>query len=53
MRSRASNDGQVGPTVSRREAFDRLDLRITTTLARTGLPVLRIGLGLVFLCSVP
>ena len=49
MRSRASNDGQVGPTVSRREAFDRLDLRITTTLARTGLPVLRIGLGLVFL----
>jgi hypothetical protein len=29
--------------------FDRLDAVSTTSLARVGLPVLRIGLGLVFL----
>ncbi len=29
--------------------FDRLDRRITVILARTGMPVLRIGLGIVFL----
>jgi uncharacterized membrane protein YphA (DoxX/SURF4 family) len=29
--------------------FDRLDVTITTTLARLGVPVLRIGLGIVFL----
>lgn len=29
--------------------FDRLDRRITAVLARTGMPVLRIGLGVVFL----
>ena len=32
-----------------REAFDRLDARITAGLARAGVPVLRLGLGLVFL----
>jgi uncharacterized membrane protein YkgB len=31
------------------EPIDRLDLRITTTLARIGVPVLRVGLGIVFL----
>jgi uncharacterized membrane protein YkgB len=31
------------------QGFDRLDLLITTSLARVGVPVLRIGLGLVFL----
>lgn len=30
-------------------SFDRLDARITSTLARLGVPVLRIGLGVVFL----
>ena len=29
--------------------FDRVDATITSTLARVGLPVLRIGLGIVFL----
>jgi uncharacterized membrane protein YphA (DoxX/SURF4 family) len=32
-----------------REAFDPIDARITATLARLGVPVLRIGLGIVFL----
>ena len=32
-----------------RAAFDRLDRRITEALARLGMPVLRIGLGVVFL----
>jgi uncharacterized membrane protein YphA (DoxX/SURF4 family) len=32
-----------------RHDFDRLDTRITGVLARLGVPVLRIGLGLVFL----
>jgi hypothetical protein len=31
------------------QGFDRLDLLITTSLARVGVPMLRIGLGLVFL----
>jgi len=31
------------------QGFDRLDVVITTSLARVGMPVLRIGLGLVFL----
>ena len=31
------------------DAFDRLDRRITATLALAGIPVLRIGLGVVFL----
>jgi uncharacterized membrane protein YkgB len=31
------------------EPIDRLDLRITRTLARIGVPVLRIALGIVFL----
>jgi hypothetical protein len=31
------------------QGFDRLDVVITTSLARVGVPVLRIGLGLVFL----
>jgi uncharacterized membrane protein YkgB len=31
------------------QGFDRLDLVITASLARVGVPVLRIGLGLVFL----
>jgi uncharacterized membrane protein YphA (DoxX/SURF4 family) len=30
-------------------AYDRLDARITSALARAGVPVLRLGLGLVFL----
>ncbi len=30
-------------------SFDRLDAAITTTLARLGVPVLRVGLGIVFL----
>lgn len=32
-----------------RAAFDPIDARITATLARLGVPVLRIGLGVVFL----
>lgn len=32
-----------------RDPFERLDAGITTTLARAGVPVLRVGLGLVFL----
>lgn len=32
-----------------RETYDRLDRRITRTLGRVGVPVLRIGLGVVFL----
>lgn len=32
-----------------RDTYDRLDLRITRALARAGVPVLRIGLGVVFL----
>jgi len=32
-----------------REAFDPIDARITAALARLGVPVLRVGLGLVFL----
>lgn len=32
-----------------REAFDRLDARLTAALARAGVPVLRLALGLVFL----
>jgi uncharacterized membrane protein YkgB len=31
------------------QGFDRLDVVITTSLARVGVPLLRIGLGLVFL----
>lgn len=31
------------------DTYDRLDRRITGVLARTGMPVLRIGLGVVFL----
>ena len=31
------------------EPIDRLDVRITTTLARIGIPVLRVALGVVFL----
>ena len=31
------------------ERYDRLDARITAALARAGVPVLRIGLGIVFL----
>ena len=32
-----------------RDLYDRLDARITATLARLGVPVLRVGLGVVFL----
>jgi uncharacterized membrane protein YkgB len=32
-----------------RPAFDRLDAAITSSLARSGVPVIRVGLGLVFL----
>lgn len=32
-----------------RDTYDRLDLRIARALARVGVPVLRIGLGVVFL----
>ena len=32
-----------------RDPYERLDAGITTTLARAGVPVLRVGLGLVFL----
>ena len=32
-----------------RDPYDRLDARITAALARAGVPVLRIGLGIVFL----
>ena len=32
-----------------RQRFDRIDRNITTALARAGVPVLRIGLGVVFL----
>lgn len=32
-----------------RDRFDRIDARITAGLARAGVPVLRLGLGLVFL----
>lgn len=38
-----------GPLAHFRDPYDRLDARITSTLARAGVPVLRIGLGLVFL----
>ena len=31
------------------EPIDRLDLRITSTLARIGVPILRVALGVVFL----
>lgn len=31
------------------EPIDRLDLRITSTLARIGIPVIRVALGIVFL----
>ena len=31
------------------EAIDRLDIRITSTLARDAVPTLRIALGIVFL----
>jgi hypothetical protein len=31
------------------QPLDRLDARITETLAKMGVPVLRIGLGIVFL----
>lgn len=37
------------PAGSLRTRFDRLDRRITTTLAAVAIPVLRIALGLVFL----
>jgi uncharacterized membrane protein YphA (DoxX/SURF4 family) len=36
-------------TTDARETFDRVDATITATLARLGVPVLRIGLGIVFL----
>lgn len=32
-----------------RDLYDQLDARITATLARLGVPVLRVGLGVVFL----
>lgn len=32
-----------------RDAYDRVDRRVTATLARMGVPVLRIGLGVIFL----
>ncbi len=32
-----------------RQSYDRVDARITAALARTGVPALRLGLGLVFL----
>ena len=32
-----------------RQSLDRLDARITSVLARTGVPALRLGLGIVFL----
>jgi uncharacterized membrane protein YphA (DoxX/SURF4 family) len=37
------------PTIRPGTRLDRLDAAITTTLARIGIPVLRIGLGIVFL----
>ncbi len=42
---------QTGPTTLRRYSsrFDRIDARITSTLARISVPVLRVGLGIVFL----
>ena len=36
-------------TTRLRGPIDRLDVRITTTLARIGIPVLRVALGIVFL----
>ena len=38
-----------GPLARFRDPYDRLDARITSTLARASVPVLRIGLALVFL----
>lgn len=49
MTSDASGDPIRARTPPPGSAFDRLDATITTTLARLGVPVLRIGLGIVFL----
>lgn len=49
MTSDASGGSTGGRTPAPGSAFDRLDAAITTTLARLGVPVLRIGLGIVFL----
>ncbi len=41
---------EIGARLDRfRHSYDRLDVRITATLARAGVPVLRLGLGIVFL----
>ncbi len=45
--ARIGDDGGTG--LRGRATFDRLDRRITAALARAGVPVLRIGLGVVFL----
>jgi uncharacterized membrane protein YphA (DoxX/SURF4 family) len=42
-------DPATAPHPPRRTGFDRLDAAITETLARVGVPVVRIGLGIVFL----
>lgn len=41
--------GQVAPAKPLVETFDRIDARITSVLARIGVPAVRIGLGVVFL----